>query len=444
MRKPNILWIIADQHRGQAMSCAGDPNIETPSMDALAAQGTRFTRAYSTCPLCSPFRATLFTGQYPSTHGVVSNHRPLLPRQPVLADVLRGAGYHTSYMGKWHISGGCFGHHFVSPWFRPGWDDWLGWENCNSHFDFNYGVGNSPRVHRCTQFMTDFLTDRTLAWLEERRADQPWFHVVSTEPPHGPHVAPQEYMDAFAAGELALRPNVPRDAESVAQLEPRMRGYYAQVKNVDDNMGRILHALERLGLSEDTIVCYFSDHGEMMGSHGRMNKGAPDEESCSIPLIVRGPGIESGRCSDALIGGIDLMPTMLSLAGVTPPASVEGEDLSSLVRGESARGNEFTYIQHEHCIFPEAADTVWRNVRSEEWSCTWRLTDGEARLHNLIDDPFEMHNLIDSPGHDAVRHDLEAMMRSKAAAIGDRFFERHKAFAAGRDWRFGRGGRFTA
>ena len=144
--RPNILWIFSDQHRGSAMGCAGDPNVETPHLDRLAREGVRFTNAYANDPLCSPFRASLFTGQYCTTHGVISNHRLLLPGRPVLPLILKDGGYHTSYMGKWHISGGCFGQHFVSPWYRPGWDDWLGWENANVHFDFEYSVGTSPRI----------------------------------------------------------------------------------------------------------------------------------------------------------------------------------------------------------------------------------------------------------------------------------------------------------
>lgn len=439
MNKPNILWIIADQHRGQAMSCAGDTNIETPNMDALAEQGVRFSRAYSNCPLCSPFRATLFSGQYPTTHGVISNHRPLLPRQPALAELMSDAGYHTSFMGKWHASGGCFGHHFVSPWFRPGWDDWLGWENCNNHFDFKYGLGNSPGIHRCTEYQTDFLTDRTLEWLEQRTDDQPWFHVVSVEPPHSPFVAPQKYMNMFSDVELEMRPNFAHDSEKAADHESRMRGYYAQVKNIDDNVGRILQALDQHGLSDNTIVCYFSDHGEMMGSHDKVQKGFPEEESCNIPLIVRGPGIESGRTSDALIGGIDLMPTMLAMAGAATPDSAEGEDLSSLVRGETDTGNDASYIMYEHCIFPEDPERVWRNIRHGDWSYSWRLVEGPAFLYNLKDDPYELSNLIGLPEHEDIRRELEAKMRAKAAAIGDRFFARHEAYVAGEDWRYGNG-----
>ena len=129
---PNILWIFSDQHRACAMGCAGDPNIETPNLDNLASDGTRFSNAYSTCPLCSPFRATLYTGQYIHRHGVISLFRPLLPNVgKQLPEALQAGGYRTSHMGKWHLSGGDCPCHYVSPFFRPGWDDWAGWENSN-------------------------------------------------------------------------------------------------------------------------------------------------------------------------------------------------------------------------------------------------------------------------------------------------------------------------
>lgn len=429
--RPNILWIFPDEHRGAAMSCAGDPNVETPNLDRLAEQGVRFANAYTNNPLCSPFRASLFTGQYCTTHGVISNHRPLLPNQPVLAELLQHAGYHTSYMGKWHISGGCFGHHFVSPWYRPGWDDWLGWENSNVHFDFEYSVGNSPRVRTADGYMTDWLTDRTIEWLDAHATARPWFHVLSIEPPHPPCVAPQPYMDACRDRPLTFRPNFPTDCPQAEGFERQLRGYYAQIENIDDNVGRIIAALERTGQLDDTIVFYFSDHGDLMGSHGRMNKERPEQESTNIPLIVRHPAlVQPGRTSEALISGVDIMPTLLGLLDLPVPETVQGTDLSSTLRGRDDAGAPFAYIQYEHCIFPEDPALVWRALRTGPWTCTHTLTGGPAQLFDLDADPYQLTNLVDSPAHRQVLQDLGRQMRHVADTIGDDFFTRAEGRAS--------------
>ena len=423
--RPNVLWIFSDQHRAAAIGCAGDPNLRTPNMDRLAREGVRFANAYSNNPLCSPFRACLFTGQYCTTHGVISNHRPLLPDRPLLAKVMRAAGYHTSYMGKWHISGGCFGHHFVSPYFRPGWDDWLGWENANAHYDFEYAVGPSPRIHRVSQYMADWLTDRTIEWLRARPKGPPWFHVVSIEAPHPPNVAPDEYMDRWRDRPLTLRANVPADHPQRADFERRLRAYYAQIENLDDNIGRMLAALEERCELDNTIVFYFSDHGDLIGSHGRMHKSRPEQESVNIPLIVRHPGRVPARGeSSALMGGIDLMPSLLGLLGIDVPESVQGCDLSGVLRGRREDGTDCVYIQYEHCIYPERPERVWRALRRGRWAYTRTLLDGPTQLFDLEADPHELSNLIGTPRHAAVQASLDERMRGVAASIGDAFFER--------------------
>jgi len=421
--RPNVLWIFPDEHRGSAMSCAGDPNVETPHIDRLASEGVRFANAYTNNPLCSPFRASLMTGQYCTTNGVISNHRPLLPTQPVLAEQLQQAGYHTSYMGKWHISGGCFGHHFVSPYFRPGWDDWLGWENSNVHFDFEYSVGNSPKIHRADGYMTDWLTDRTIEWLDGVDRDKPWCHVMSVEPPHPPCVAPQPYMDAYRDRALTHRPNFPVGHPRAAEFEKNLRGYYAQIKNIDDNVGRILACLEHTGQLDNTIVIYLSDHGDFMGSHGRLFKERPEQEAVNIPLIVRHPATMSpGRTSDAIVSGIDIMPTVLALLDLPIPDSVEGTDLSSTFRGESDEGTPYAYIQYEHCIYPRDVAQAWRAIRTGQWACTHTQLGGPTQLHDLKADPYQLTNLVESPNHRPILADLTTQMHTIAHRIGDAFF----------------------
>ncbi|MBC8443100.1 sulfatase, partial [PVC group bacterium] len=339
-QRPNILWIFSDQHSANAMSCYGDPNIETPNLDRLGEEGIRFTNAYSNAPLCSPFRACLYRGQYIHTHGVTSLFRPLLPTDPMMPEILQQQGYYTSHMGKWHLSGGDAPCHFVSPYFRPGWDDWLGWENSNQFWNTTYGVGDHPVPYSVLpRYQTDAVTDFTVEWLERPERTQSWFHVMSMEPPHSPNVAPEPYMEMFASKPLEFRPNFAFDHPRRDGFEAALRGYYAQIKNLDDNVGRLLETLERTGQLDDTIICYFSDHGDMMGSHGRRQKSRPEEESACIPLLIRYPGdIPAGTVSDAFISAVDLMPTLLGLLDIPVPDCVEGEDLSGVLRGTRQEG----------------------------------------------------------------------------------------------------------
>jgi len=421
------------------MGCAGDLNIETPHLDALAARGVRFSNAYSNTPLCSPFRASLFTGQYSTTHGVISNHRPLLPVQPELPELVRNAGYFTSYRGKWHASGGCFGHHFVSPWFRPGWEDWIGWENSGkSHWDFEYAEQNSPKIHVAKEYMTDWLANSTIDFIQGRQEnEQPWFHVVSIEPPHPPRRVPEIYWNQYKDREIVLRENIDPEHPKFGEYLLDLRQYYAQIKCVDDNVGRIVQTLKDTGQYDNTVIAYLSDHGDTLGSHGRQGKSRPEEESSGIPLLISGPGIEhKGTVSKALISGVDMMPTFLGLLDMEIPGSVEGSDLSRLLKDQTAEGAECAYLQYEHCGFPQKANSVWRTLCKNNWKYTWHLAEGEMQLFDIEKDPFELNNLVNDNSSKAVREELLAEMKQKAESINDKFFDRREAFLKGNNWEY--------
>lgn len=430
--KPNVLWIFSDQHRADAMSCAGDPNIATPRLDRLAREGTRFTEAYSNTPICSPFRACLFTGRYATSHGVISLHRPPKPGLAMLAEELQAAGYDTSYMGKWHLSGGAAPSHFVSPHFRPGWDEWLGWENSNEPWATKYATGGFPLPVRTLKgYQTDALTDLTVNWLKRRAPDRPWFHVVSIEPPHEPHDAPGIDMEPFRDKPLQLPPNVPAELARDEGYLAKRRAYYAQIANLDRNVGRMLDALEASGQAERTIVFYFSDHGDMMGSHGRMGKSRPEVESSRIPLIVRYPEhVPAGREADGLISGVDLLPTLLGLLGLPVPDYAEGGDLSEFVRGEREDGADEVLLQFEHNFFETRPEQTFRTLIRDGWHYTCFLTEGPGGLHQLRADPHQLDNRIADPACADVREKLHRALFGKLDGIGDDFPVRLQRYRA--------------
>ncbi|MAS37461.1 MAG: hypothetical protein CL610_25905 [Anaerolineaceae bacterium] len=426
MTQPNVLWIFSDQHRAAALSCYGDPNIETPHLDRLAAEGMRFTNAYANTPICTPFRASLYTGQYITTHGVTSLHRPLLPKQPILPEIMQAHGYHTSHMGKWHLSGGAAPAHFASPFFRPGWDDWLGWENSNDPMETAYATGTHPLPRRILNgYQTDSLTDHTIAWIKGQPQDRPWFHVVSIEPPHPPNIAPESYMAAYRDRPLTYRPNFAHDHPRRDKFEADMRGYYAQIKNLDDNVGRMIAALEQTGQLDNTIVFYFSDHGDMMGSHGLMGKSRPEQESSNIPLIVRYPAqIPQGVVSDALISSVDLMPTLFGLLGFDQPGVVDGQDLSATLRGEQADGAPEVVLQFENNFWVETPETKFRSLRTPRWLYTCFFVSGPAQLFDMDGDSYQLNNLIESNDYANIRQGLHTQLAERLNSLNDDFFAR--------------------
>lgn len=420
--KPNVLWIFSDQHRSNALSYAGDKNINTPNFDALAQEGIRFTRAYSNCPLCAPFRATLYTGKYIHSHGVVSLDIPLIRQHKVLPEILQENGYYTSHMGKWHLCGGAAPDPYVSEYFRPGWDEWLGWENSNAPFDTYYSTSQKRnRRYKLEGYQTDGLTDLTIEWLKRCPKEKPWFHVISLEPPHPPNEAPEKYMEMFRCKELELQPNVPQDHPNLDSYIEDLRGYYAQIQNLDDNIGKIISTLRETNQLDNTIIFYFSDHGDLMGSHGMNGKSRPEEESINIPLIIKGPSsiLPSGIVSDALISSVDFAPTLLGMLGFEVPAFMEGTDLSRTLFDINSKGAESVIIQHNQVFYKITPEKRFRTIITEEWKYSYFPATGQKMLYRLKDDPYEMDNLAENTSHAFTVKMLHEMLMTRLNEIND-------------------------
>ncbi|MEZ4612776.1 MAG: sulfatase-like hydrolase/transferase [Caldilineaceae bacterium] len=228
--RPNVIWIFGDQHRAQALGCASDPNVHTPNIDRLAEEGLTFTGAVGGCPLCSPYRGALLSGRYP--HNSVRGHEHRLPpAQPTIAHAFNDAGYHTAYFGKWHVDGfhernGRAAMHIVPPERRGGFQQWVGYENNNSQWDcwVHGGAGDDAFHRRLPGYETDALTDLFIDYLRARgghdaaaAAPQPFFAVLSVQPPHDPYVAPEQWMRRHTPGAIVLRPNVPAIPRVVEQ-----------------------------------------------------------------------------------------------------------------------------------------------------------------------------------------------------------------------------------
>jgi arylsulfatase A-like enzyme len=344
----NLLFVFADQYRKQAVEFMNEDPVTTPNLDKMAAEGLAFTNAVSTCPICTPFRSMLMTGRFPLSTGMTANCLPgtdleLNVDEVCIGDVLKEHGYATGYIGKWHLETPSLnrsenpvdsaqdawdGWTPVGP-RRHGFDFWYAY-NCNGrHFHPNYWKDSPERID-VDQWSVEHETDMAIDFIRNRPGNRPFALMMSWNPPHNPYIAPEEYMEMYEGVDLPDRPNVEPDGN----YEKRRRGYLAAVRSCDDNFGRLIAFLEEEGLSENTIVVFTADHGEMMGSHGRYAKSVWYDESIGIPFIIRWKGRIAPRIETMPFACYHFMPTLLGLMGLDIPDRVEGTDYSRLILGE--------------------------------------------------------------------------------------------------------------
>lgn len=444
--RPNVLIILADQLRRQALGCYGDPNVRTPNIDALARRGVKFTAACSTYPVCVPFRFSLMTGQYAHTRLIPALHWRMSPAERTLADEFNQAGYHTLYVGKWHLEGTPPSKGV--PRSRQGrWRKWFGFELRNSHFDTSVWEDDDPTPRPLGKYQTDGLFDLTIDYLrDDRPRDQPFCCVLSVEPPHFPYEAPEAYEARWRDREIKVPETfevadeyeVPAsrwdaDADDTAERKlAQVRTYYAMIENLDDNVGRMMAMLEEQGLGENTVVMLISDHGEMGGAHAlpAAMKEYPFEESIAIPLILRDPRLPPARRGAGVAEPVcteDLFPTICSLAGIAPRDALPGSDLTPLAAGEvDALDREGILIESVQEFRGPGAffNRPFRGIRTRRWKYTVLAGKGGAapwQLFDLENDPLERRNLIDEPDHAETARGLHAALVGLLRDTDDHF-----------------------
>ena len=436
--RPNIIWLLGDQHRAQALSCEGDKNLATPTLDKMADEGRYFDRAVSATPLCCPFRGTMITSRY--SHLCVPGHEyPLPPGTPTIVQPLKAAGYHTGYFGKWHLDGwherdGRAAMHIVPPERRCGFDTWIGYDNNNAQYDswVHGGEGASAFHYKLPGYETDCLTDLLIKYLRERAAEaaagraRPFFAVMSVQPPHDPYVAPPEYMARHDPAKIELRPNVPPVAWVIERARKDLAGACAMIENLDANVGRIRKTLAETGLDKNTYIIFFSDHGDMHGSHGQFRKTTAYEESVRIPFIITGPAaakVKAGR-DPAPISNVDLAPTTLGLAGLPKPDWMQGTDYSSHVFDGRERPEESDSAFLQSVVPTKHGDSVdraWRGIVTRDG---WKYVCLEGQpwlLFNLNEDPYELANMALNTKFGGPRKRLQALLAAWIEKTGDKF-----------------------
>lgn len=418
-RRPNMVMFFTDQQRWDSSGIAGNPEGLTPNLDRMARRGAFFEAPITPQPLCTPARASLQTGRFATSTGVWRNGIPLGDEPDSLARVFSGAGYHTGYIGKWHL-GDSSSKGPVREEQRAGYDYWLA-ANALEHTSDAYSTSLwDAEGHEVTLpgYRVDAVADAAIRHIDERsREEEPFFLFVSFLEPHhqnrrddypGPEAYSGRYTGAWMPPDLAAL-----SGNAHQQLD----GYYGMIKRLDEAYGRVMEALASLGLDDDTVVAFTSDHGSHFKTRNAEYKRSVHEASVRVPLVITGPGVPQGRYVSEVVSTVDLPPTLMDLAGVEVPASYQGRSLVGLLRSTDEDWQDEAFIQ-------VSETEVARAVRTRRWKYGVVARDAdplaeaageayeEAYLYDLKADPYELTNLTGSPGHRRVREVLrEKLLR---------------------------------
>ena len=441
IKQPNLIYVMADQLRYQSLGYVGDALAQTPFIDTFAAQSTDMCNAVSGHPVCAPYRASLFTGKYTSSTGMVINEIRLATNHQCFAHVLTDNGYDTSYIGKWHLYANQVGNHYdAKNSFIPKGPDRLGFDGYFAAYNFHheyYGAAayyhlDTPDKIYCNGYEPDVQTNMAIERLKFHKSqDKPFALFLSLGTPHDPWEpwnVPGQYYERFRDTPFALPDNYKPDNDQYGdrwahlnsdqrnELTDWIRCYYAMTANLDDNFGRLMQAVSVLGLDDDTIIVFTSDHGEMFGAHGRRGKNIFYEEAVRVPFLMRWQGnIPAGIRNDVCLNTPDIMPTLLSLMGLPCPSGIEGLDLNTQTpAGTLMMGTGAT------AIFQDGHE--WRAWRNRQFTYATYLVDGATFLFDNINDPLQITSLSGHSEYTQIEAKLKECMTNEMNRIGDGFY----------------------
>ena len=416
-KQQNIIFVLADQWRAKAMGYEGDPNIKTPNLDRLAKNGLNFRNTVSVCPVCTPYRASLLTGRFPTSTGMFLNDLHLPDEELCMAEIFKTAGYATAYIGKWHLDGQGRSA-FIPRERRQGWEYWKVAECDHNYQNSHYYEGDSEVKKFWDGYDAYAQTRDAQAYIKSRtKEDKPFILMLSYGTPHFPHnSAPEDMKKLYPLESLRLAPNVKGDE---TKIRTELQGYYAHCTALDRCVGELLTTLDATGLTTNTIFIFTSDHGEMMGSHGirPTSKQVAWDESARVPFLMRLPGSVAPRTVSTPLTTPDILPTLLGLTGVTKPTTLEGEDLSGLIKAGSESDRAALYMQVSPFISNVAP---YRAIRTASYTLV-RQKGGDTLLFDDQKDPHQMDNLAEIPATATLRAKLEAQLDAELKRIGDDF-----------------------
>jgi arylsulfatase A-like enzyme len=407
--RPNVLFVFPDQWRFSALSHVefGDALIQTPNLDRFAAEGTRWRRAYATDPYCTPSRAAIMTGRYPHQTGMLQAGLMMPPNNRCLGEMFREAGYATHYIGKTHYDGPSpipgQTHWIPKGWRRRGFTTYEGFEAAHNYFNSATFDNDGNPIGIPGVYEPEFQTDLAINFMTANR-HRPWFVFLSWGPPHTPYQAVPPTFKRFTITEADRRPNVPPGNPDAGDIE----NYFAQCEALDYQFGRLMDSLRKLGLERNTLVVFTSDHGDFLRSHNRISKFKPQEESMHVPLLMRWPErILPGQSADTVIGGVDMMPTLLSMCGLPVPRTCFGQDKSWAVLGGSPTSDDSIYCQGH----TGSKTLAWRAIVTERYKLVVDNSDpldinSVSMLYDLQLDPYELTNQATDAGFAGIRQQL--------------------------------------
>jgi arylsulfatase A-like enzyme len=425
-KKPNVVFILADQWRAQSTGYSGDPNLigRTPNLDRLASQAVNFKNAISVTPVCTPYRAALMTGRYPTSTGMIFNDVHLPEEAVTMGELFKDAGYHTGYIGKWHLDG--MGRSaYTPPERRQGFEYWKALECSHDYNSLLYYEGNSNEKKYWDGYGPYAETRDAVKYIRENAAgNKPFLLVLAWGAPHFPHAsAPAEFQKQFPQEKIILRGNVPDSMREIARKESV--GYYAHMLALDKCIGDLQKAIAESGQSENTIIVFTSDHGEMMGSQGvsPRQKQVPWAESVKIPFLLSYPALFSKRKIeiDAPINVTDVLPTLLALAGLSVPKNLDGENMADVIKHPRKKNDKAALVMN---VSPFAGKgDEYRGIYTSRYAYVKSL-NGPWFLFDHKEDPLQKNNLVNHPGHRQLQNKMESLLQKELAKAGDSFMPR--------------------
>ena len=447
-KRPNVIVIITDDQRFDAMSIAGHKHLKTPNIDRLGKQGVYFKNAFCTTSLCSPSRASILSGLYAHRHGVVNNFTEYPAKLGSFPRVLQMFGYLTAYIGKWHM-----GEDNDSP--RPGFTHWISHKGQGKYFDNEFNINGRRETKK--GYYTHVVTDMAIDWIKQQK-EKPFLLMLGHKAPHSFYVPEPKYAHTFddvkidypkSAFKLEGKPAWIKERqttwhgiygplfdyrkkfpdtrpEAVADFPNMVRGYMGTIQSVDDSVGRLLATLEEMGILDDTLIVFVGDNGLLEGEHGMVDKRTMHEPSIRVPMVVRYPGLtrkDQPKIVDKMVLHVDLAPSILDLCGAPSIKNPHGQSWKKLAQGDTTGWRKSWFYEYNYeKQFPYTPNI--RGVRTDEWSYMhYPHGDGKpdrhkAELYHLPTDPDQVRNLIDDPKHTAKLAELRQELQRLIVSAG--------------------------